>query len=304
MTAGRPGTDPGAARRMMSALASRGHIPGYLAGDNLYTLADPATFQQPAREMGWDLVLPYPSGHAGRQGSSNGAPLVDGRWYCPAMPESLVTATNDLREETIDQETYDGRIKERRHYGLRSKEKAIPGQPERWTCPAAGASPTAKCPLKNRSLQSRPTTVINGTKLDLRLDISPSKDLLNQPPAVCRQDTITIQPIEGSKYRQALRFGSPEHTRVYHLLRETQEGLHGFAKDESKEALGAASRRRVRGLAANSIVASTLLAAAGIRKVASFLDHAVPDERGVLCVPRRPRDLSANPPGSERAVDI
>lgn len=305
MSAGRPGADPaGAARRMTSVLTALAHAPGYLAGDNLYTLADPATFQQPIRELGWDLVLPYPSGHTGRQGSVAGAPLVDGHWYCPAMPEALVAATDHVRHKTIDQATYEARVAERRTFELRPKEALKPGQPERWSCPAAGANPTAKCHLKASSEQTRSTSLINGQRIDLRPRITPDADLQEQPPKVCRQQTITIQPTDGGKYRQNLRFGSPEHSRIYFLLRETQEGLHGFAKDDAKEALGAATRRRARGLAANSIIASILLTAAGIRKVRAFMDAAVPDERGILYVPRPPRDHTTAPPGTDAARDI
>lgn len=61
MTTDRPGVDgAGAARRLMASFVQRGYTPGYLAGDNLYTAAEESTFQIPAREVGFDLVLPYP----------------------------------------------------------------------------------------------------------------------------------------------------------------------------------------------------------------------------------------------------
>ena len=45
--------DPaGAARRLFANMDRRGHLPGTLAGDILYTNQDEAKFQTPAREAG------------------------------------------------------------------------------------------------------------------------------------------------------------------------------------------------------------------------------------------------------------
>lgn len=84
----------------------------------------------------------------------------------------------------------------------------------------------------------------------------------------------------------ALRFGTDEHTWRYNVLRQSQEGFHGFAKDDAHEALGAAGKRRVLGRTAQSLLIATLLTAAGIRKVRVFLTNAEPDEDGRLRVPR------------------
>jgi hypothetical protein len=67
------------------------------------------------------------------------------------------------------------------------------------------------------------------------------------------------------------QYGTDQHTDLYNALRQSQEGLHGFAKDEGYEALGSPGKRRSRGYAAQSLFAAVLLAAAGIRKVGVFL---------------------------------
>lgn len=150
MTASRPGADPaGAARRMLAALALFGHAPGYLAGDNLYTLANPVAFQQPAKEMGWSLVLPYPQGHTGKQGSSGGAPLVEGQWCCPAMPESLVAATEDFRAKRIDLATYRARIK-------KGTTSCVPKNP-RTQAAHNGSCARPQAPVPQQSACSSPT---------------------------------------------------------------------------------------------------------------------------------------------------
>ncbi|OLT33043.1 hypothetical protein BJF82_11675 [Kytococcus sp. CUA-901] len=100
---------------------------------------------------------------------------------------------------------------------------------------------------------------------------------------MCAAQTITISTRTGAnstrtgaKYAQSmdLPYGSPEHARTYNALRQTQEGIHGFAKDDAKEALASAGRRRVHGKAAQSIFAEFILAAANLRKIRRFLQEA------------------------------
>jgi hypothetical protein len=71
-------------------------------------------------------------------------------------------------------------------------------------------------------------------------------------------------------------------------LRNTIEGLNGYAKDPAHEALAQAARRRVRGIAAQSVFAALLLMAANIRKIrtcrALAAEHYATDP-----APRAPR---------------
>ena len=52
--------------------------------------------------------------------------------------------------------------------------------------------------------------------------------------------------------------------------RNTIEGWNGYVKDPAHEALAAPGRRRVRGIAAQSIFVALLLMAANFRKIAAF----------------------------------
>jgi hypothetical protein len=76
---------------------------------------------------------------------------------------------------------------------------------------------------------------------------------------------------------------------TYNALRQAQEGLHEFVKDEAKEALASPGKRRIRGLAAQSFFSAVLLAAAAVRKVRVFLRNALTDSNGHLYVLRRKR---------------
>jgi hypothetical protein len=108
-------------------------------------------------------------------------------------------------------------------------------------------------------------------------------------PQVCRQETIALTPLDGAKFRQPLPWGSDEHSDLYNALRQSQEGMHGFAKDDAHEALGAHGKRRVRGKGAQSVFAAFLLAAANLRKIRTFIANASEERDGTLYVQRKPR---------------
>ena len=51
--------------------------------------------------------MDYRDDQLGIQASTGGALLVEGTWYCPALPEPLITATTHLRGHAIDRDLYD-----------------------------------------------------------------------------------------------------------------------------------------------------------------------------------------------------
>lgn len=304
-TTDRPGQDPaGAARRVIANILERGHAPGYLAGDLLYTNAQADTFQIPAREAGFDLVLSYGSDQEGIQEThATGMNLIEGTYHAPCMPKHLADAVTDFRAGTITQPEFAERIRARKQYEMRTKAKAKNGLGERLSCPAAGPNPTAICALKPKSQTDRPIRQPNGVVADLRPVIDHKKVLTRgQAPTVCRQEAVSVSPTDGAKFRQTIPFGTPEHTNTYNVLRQSQEGLHGSAKDEGGTALASPGRRRVRGMAAMEIFIGLVFAEIASRRIQRFLDNARPDENGDLYVPRVKRTgdhaTSHNPPGS------
>lgn len=306
VTMDRPGQDPaGAARRLLANLAVRGHQPGYLAGDLLYNQQHPTNFQMPAREAGYDLVLSYSEADHGIQEThASGMNLVEGTYYAPCMPKHLAEAVIDYRAGRITQPEFAARIRARVQFEMRTKAKPdAKGLGERLSCPAAGANPTAICALKPKSHTPRVTRQADGTKADLRPVINHRPVLTNgAAPSVCKQEAVSVSRTDGAKHRQPLRFGTIEHTNIYNALRQSQEGIHGSAKDEAKTALGSASRRRIRGLAAMEIFVGFVFAEVACRRIQRFLRDARPDENGDLYVPRVIRTgdhaTTANPPGA------
>ena len=225
-------------------------------------------------------MLDYHKDQLGVQGSHAGALLIEGNWYCPAMPQALIDATRDYRNGTIKEPAWRERIAARGNYLLRAKERPDAEGHQRNTCAAAGHAPTVRC-------SNKPVSIGRTTSANHR--VHPDLAIVNNPPQICVQQTATFPPEAGAKLVQTLRFGTPEWAAVYHTLRNTIEGINGIAKDGAHSALGDPSRRRIRGVAAQTIFTALLLLGDNLRMIRSFLAHAVPDETGTKRRPRRRR---------------
>ena len=254
----RPGEDPGGTgARVLASAAARGHKTGWLGYDRAYTQALPGRFALPARALGYSPVMDYRDDQLGIQANTGGAILVEGTWYCPALPGPLITATTELRGHAIARQLYDQQITARACYQLKRKDGPDADGYQRLSCPATGSHPGLTCPLRKTSLAPR----------DGRPRVLQPPD---EPPRLCRQTAITIAPDTGARYRQDLPYGSPAWHARYATLRNTIEGLNGYAKDPAHQALAQPGRRRVRGIAAQSIFTVLLLIAANIRKIRAW----------------------------------
>ena len=254
----RPGEDPGGtAVRLLSNVRARGYPASFLGADRGYTQAHPERFHLPVRALGYSLVMDYKETELGRQANSSGAVMVEGTFYCPAMPEPLVRASADLRHDVIDAATHAARISARASWRLVRKEGPDADGYERFACPARGEHPHLCCPLRPAS-----ATKALG-KIPVLL--APA-----DPPKVCTQSAVTIAPDIGARHRQDLAFGSPEWSRTYATYRNTIEGINGYVKDTAHQSLGSPGRRRVRGIAAQSLFVGFLLMAANFRKIAAY----------------------------------
>jgi hypothetical protein len=281
-----PGREPGrnAIRALKNLRKERSHPAGYLAADNAYSAAKPEDFQMPARLLDYDLVLSYRIDQLGVQGESNGLLQVEGRWYCPAMPEALISATLDYREGRIDKVTYDKRIEARRAQEARQNGKPDAEGYQRLLCPAAQGAPTARCELKpktdnlNRNPQKR---------------IRPSNELKVRPPKCCTQESVTIPLAAGAKFAQSLALATPQHQAVYAGLRNSVESTNGYLKDGAFQGLADPQRRRVRGVAAQSALVAFQIMASNLRKIDGFLEKMA--SKVGADRPRRRRGRSTEP---------
>ena len=254
----RPGEDPGGTgARVLASAAARGHKAGWLGYDRAYTAALPDRFQLPARALGYRPVMDYRIDQLGIQANTGGAILVEGTWYCPALPEPLITATTRLRGHAITRDLYDQQITARCPYQLKHKDGPDADGYQRLSCPALGHHPGLTCPLRQAPASPR----------DGRPKVFQPPP---EPPRLCTQAAITIPPDVGARYRQDLPYGSPAWHARYATLRNTIEGLNGYAKDPAHQALAQPARRRVRGIAACSLFTALLLMAANIRKIRAW----------------------------------
>ena len=273
----RPGQDPGGTgARVLASAAARGHKTGWPGYDRAYTQALPERFHLRARALGYRPVMDYRDDQLGIQASTGGALLVEGTWYCPALPEPLITATARLRGHAIDRDLYGQQITARACYQLKRKDGPDADGYQRLTCPAAGRHPGLICPLRQASTSPR-----DGRPKVLQPP--------QEPPRLCRQTAITIAPDIGARYRQDLPYGSPAWHRCYATLRNTIEGLNGYAKDTAHQALAQPARRRVRGIAACSLFTALLLTAADIRKIRAWRVLTASDQADITRRARRRR---------------
>lgn len=250
----RPGIDPaGTGVRVLASIRGRGHPPGWLGADRAYTAALPEKFHLPAAALGYRLVMDYRADQLGVQANTGGAILLEGHWCCPATPQPLISATADARARTIDDELAAQRIAARATYQLKPKDAPDVDGYYRMSCPALGNHARLTCPHR----ETPPTN-------DGRLPVLHPPD---PAPKICTQTAITIAPDIGARHRQHLPFGTQAWASRYATLRNTIEGLNGYAKDGAHHALAAPDRRRIRGIAAQALFGTILLMAANLRKI-------------------------------------
>ena len=120
---GKPGEDPGGTGALLLAqVRSRGWPAKYLGADRGYTQCRPEHFHLPVRALGYSLVMDYKAAELGRQANSQGALMVDGAFYCPALPEDLITASADKRAGKLDDAMYKARTEARLAWRLAHKQ--------------------------------------------------------------------------------------------------------------------------------------------------------------------------------------
>ncbi|MEE1794537.1 hypothetical protein PUR28_27820 [Streptomyces sp. BE308] len=256
----KPGHDPaGNAVTALRDMRRRTYPTGWLAADRAYNAALPEAFHIPVRDLGYRPVWDYRIDQLGVQDTHAGALLVDGTWYCPHIPHPLTTATADLLTKKIDKSTWRARVDARTSYRLRPKAAPDHRGARRMLCPAAGTHPTVACPVKRKSLGRDP-------RLPL---IDPTPNPAGHPE-ICRRESLTFARDTGIRHWQELDHGRADWVHHYFRLRNRVEHFNGYAKDH--EAIERSRTRRVRGLAAQSLLLSFQIAHANHRKLAGWLD--------------------------------
>lgn len=257
---------------LTTSIVERGWPTGVCAADRAYLPnSKPEKLQLPVRAQGYLLCFDYRDDQLGIQAEYGGALLIEGTWYCPAIPKNLIDATEHYRKKLISEEVYLERIKQRSRYRFRPKHQPTPDGNTAHMCPARGPGATAACslvPLKQPVALGLPTT-------RTRILLPPTD------PDVCCTNTTSLTipsapttgglPTAAAKYHQDFHYGSPRWHRFYATLRNTIEGVNGFTKSATEEDLEEPGRRRVRGYAYQALLVAALITASNLRKINTFL---------------------------------
>ncbi|QKW32669.1 hypothetical protein HUT06_00305 [Actinomadura sp. NAK00032] len=260
----KPGHSPGPnGIAVLEDIRRRGHPAGDLAADAAYNNSKPEDWQVPLRKLGYRPTYDYRIDQLGKIDSIHGANQIEGTWYCPSMPTNLVDATIDHRRnpddpKAIDQETWRARIDARTQFALAPKGKPNDNGRQRYMCPATAGR--VQCPLKQDSL---------GTNPSLR-EVDPFPSPVG-PPKICEQTSISVNIEDGAKHWQPRPYGSPEWQDIYGRLRNTVEGMNGYAKADAYEGIEHGGNRRIRGIAAQTLLLAFQLAHVNERKINAWL---------------------------------
>lgn len=283
----RPGVSPGrVATSALLQMHASGMPAGLLAGDRAYgTNPKPEDFQEPVRAMGYQLIADLQDHEIARTSAVQGGILLEGSVYCPSImsyPE-LVTATRDYRKgdpakggERISWSEWTARIEQRSKFLAHRNGLPRPDGSVRLRCPAAGPSPTVKCPLRPRDLGDK----VTGLWPILRQQL-PAE---SERGSFCHNTSgdVTVEPRDNfAKYAQDVQFGSDRWRAAYSSMRQTIESFNRYVKDSSGVAISSPDRRRVRGFASAFLLAATMIVAANRRKINRWLsDQPKLDHRG------------------------
>ena len=69
--------------------------------------------------LSYTIVGDYKINQLGRTNAYESMQLVEGTWYCPAMPQDLVDITTQFRQGLIDEDTYRDKLGARHRFAMR-----------------------------------------------------------------------------------------------------------------------------------------------------------------------------------------
>lgn len=264
---------------------------GTCAADRAYTGCSPEHFQIPVRRLGYRLALDYKVNDRGKQGSWQGALLVDGFLACPHMPATLVHTTRGLDDKAVreihDNQQLTDHITAREPHYLKTKQGPDSRGAVRLQCPASGPSPSVNCARRDRlrpripRTQGPPPAVVDFS--DHRKRVAhpaarptvqlPEDEWLTRPPAaelppVCSKSDITVPAdaagdLKTAKFRQDSHYLSDDWIATYKPIRSHNEGIHGRLKSDEID-IGNPKHRPAPGQVAQTLLIAILVTAGNL----------------------------------------
>ncbi|MEU0524511.1 hypothetical protein [Streptomyces niveus] len=288
---------------VLTQLAELGLPTGILAADRAYTGCSASTFQTPVRKLGYRLALDYKAKERGRQGSWQGAPLVDGSLLCPLTPAPLIHATTGADDDTVRAPSDEliGKIEAREPYHFKLKQGPDARGAIRLQCPASGPSPSVNCARRDR-LRPRTPTTMPARVVDLSeprtgtthtaarptIHIPQAEHFAPPPlktlPEVCCAGSITV-PADAeaadwrvAKYRQDVHYLHTSWINTYRPIRSHNEGANGRFKSGGLD-IGNPKHRPVPGQVAQALLLAVMLTIANLTVLETWLiERDGPDE--------------------------
>jgi hypothetical protein len=201
--------------------------PGYFAS----TLVE--RLHKPTFDLGFTPSTDYRQDRLGVQGGTAGAEFIEGKAYCPGMPQELKDASKDFVNNRIDKATLRARIQNR-----------VPFELDATSSPDGSGQVTMVC------------------RIDHDQTVTPS---------LCTQRSVTISPEDTVRLRQAFTYQSAKWETFHRHARHCVEALNASLRIPGREYVASASRRRVRGFAAGQVFLTMLLTNYNLRQIDAFL---------------------------------
>jgi hypothetical protein len=251
--------------RAIKSIQDRGHHISRLTADLGYSGNLKAeSYNVPLKAMGVPIVTDYKITQKGVQGEVGGALQVEGGHYCPSTPIGLLDASLEFSEGAIDRETWTARMKERKIYRVRAKERPDADGHRPMMCPAVGPGATVECALRD---------VHNKSSKKAKPFISKAKAPKN-PDRICTQGSVDFGPHDGVEHEQLIPYGTEEWQTTYKHDRNSVESYNAYIK-AGPETLDKSEDRRVKGRAGQQFAVTMLLMSANIRKIARFVGDSL-----------------------------
>jgi len=251
---------------IIDSIVDHGHTISRFTGDRGYSgnvaIED---LHIPLKQRRIPFVMDYNKRQKGIQGQTHGALQVEGAHYCPATPKDLLNATIQMDEQEITQPIYKARIEERRSYRVKPKEKPDEDGHYPMVCPAYGPGATIECPILRGKPHPKASKKAKPTILKSNIPVKLDK--------ICTQSSVTFTAFDGIEHEQPGHYADDEWHERYKHDRNSIESMNDYLKS-GPEAMKDSSRRRLRGLAAQSYILTMMYVSANLRKIARFLRDA------------------------------
>lgn len=229
---------------LMRSALNTGLEAGIVDTDARYFASTPVEpLHRPTFDLGFTPPIDYRRDRLGVQGGRVGSEFIEGKAYCPGLPQELKDASKDFLNDRIDEATFRARIQDR-----------VPFELDTTSSPDGSRQVTLVCRVNHDQTVA---------------------------PSLCAQRPVTIFPEDALRLRQAFTYQSAKWESFHRHARRCAEALNGGLSTLGREDVGSPSRRRVRGFAAGQVFVTVLLTNYNLRQVDAFLlKSRTPDRQG------------------------